>query len=80
MLSYHVTVLNLTTMLLELCGSTLAVSFQYWLSTYMSYSFIWSCSGYNAKTVENLRVKPLSHIPMCCLRNCSKNYIEHSVS
>lgn len=70
-LSYRVTVLNLACMLPELGGSTLAVSSQYWLSTSMSCSFIWSCAGYNAGMVENLCVKPLSHIPMCCLRKYS---------
>lgn len=67
-------------MLPKLCGSTLAASSQYWLSTSMPFSFIWSCAGYNAEMVENLSVKPLSHIPMCCLRKCSKNYTKHSVS
>lgn len=71
-LSYHVTVLNITCMLPELGGSTLAGSSQYWLSTSTSCSFIWSCAGCNAEIVENHSVKPLSHILMCCLRKYSK--------
>lgn len=62
-------------MLPELGGNTLAVSSQYWLNTFMSCSFIWSYAGYNAGMVENLRVKPLSHIPMCFLRKYSNGKI-----
>lgn len=65
MLLYHVNVLNLTSMLPKLCGSTLAVNSQYWLGTYMSCSFLWSCSGYNAGTVENLHCEtsePYSYV------------------
>lgn len=62
-------------MLPELGGSTLAVSSQYWLSASMSCSFIWSCAGYNAEMAENLSVKPLSHIPMCCLKKYSRTKI-----
>lgn len=71
---------KITSMLPELGGSTLAMSFQYWRSTSMSCSFIWSCSGYNREMVENLSVEPLSHVSMSCLRKCSKNYTKHSVS
>lgn len=59
---------------------TLAVSSQYWLSTSLSCSFIWSCAGCNAGMVGDISVKPLSHIPVGCLRKYSKAKIYQAFS